>query len=463
MRRPTYRLHKATGQAVVTLGGKDHYLGKHGTKESKAYYDQVVEEFESTGKVTKLSRSITSDGPEYRLHKASGNAVVTLGGKDYYLGKFNSAKSKTEYHRLKMEYFASGCSGAFRVAASELSIAQLLVAFIRHCNEYYGTGPNSELLRFKPVLIVLRKLYGDTLAVDFGPLQYEAIRFSLTEPYEVRKKDGTRRIRRRSRSYINVQMKRLRAVFKWGTSKSLIPVSILESLKTVEPLKYGRTEAPERMPVVSVPTELVEATLPHLNHVVAAMVKLQLLCGARPGEIVRITPGMIDRTLEDSKGVWLLRFDKHKTAYRGKTRIIPLGKQAQAVLRPFMLRGTDDYCFSPMEATKRRLEERHSNRKTPNNEGNSPGTNVAKNPKKQPGTCYDTQSYGHSIRAVCTRNGIEPWAPNRLRHAYCTVTSKAVGVELASQMMGHSGIEITKIYIDDPKLDEAIEVARKLG
>ena len=30
-RIPAYRLHKAYSQAVVTLNGRDHYLGKHGT------------------------------------------------------------------------------------------------------------------------------------------------------------------------------------------------------------------------------------------------------------------------------------------------------------------------------------------------------------------------------------------------------------------------------------------------
>ena len=32
---PGYRKHKASGQAVVTLNGRDHYLGPHGTKASK--------------------------------------------------------------------------------------------------------------------------------------------------------------------------------------------------------------------------------------------------------------------------------------------------------------------------------------------------------------------------------------------------------------------------------------------
>lgn len=30
---PKYRKHKATGQAVVTIGGRDHDLGRHGTKQ----------------------------------------------------------------------------------------------------------------------------------------------------------------------------------------------------------------------------------------------------------------------------------------------------------------------------------------------------------------------------------------------------------------------------------------------
>ena len=31
---PAYCLHKASGQAVITLDGRDCYLGKHGTSES---------------------------------------------------------------------------------------------------------------------------------------------------------------------------------------------------------------------------------------------------------------------------------------------------------------------------------------------------------------------------------------------------------------------------------------------
>ena len=38
-RVPSYRLHKPSGQAVVTLDGRDFYLGAYGTPASKAEYD----------------------------------------------------------------------------------------------------------------------------------------------------------------------------------------------------------------------------------------------------------------------------------------------------------------------------------------------------------------------------------------------------------------------------------------
>ena len=39
---PSYRLHKTKGLALVTLDGRDIYLGKHGTPESRAEYDRLV-------------------------------------------------------------------------------------------------------------------------------------------------------------------------------------------------------------------------------------------------------------------------------------------------------------------------------------------------------------------------------------------------------------------------------------
>lgn len=46
--------------------------------------------------------------PSYLLHKASGQALVRIGGRDIYLGRHGSAESKTKYARLIAEHFSNG-------------------------------------------------------------------------------------------------------------------------------------------------------------------------------------------------------------------------------------------------------------------------------------------------------------------------------------------------------------------
>src|SRR4051794_29775592 len=65
-RTPSYRLHKATGQAVVTIQGHDHYLGRHGTPESLAAYDRTIAEWLARGRAPlapapSASASVPSD------------------------------------------------------------------------------------------------------------------------------------------------------------------------------------------------------------------------------------------------------------------------------------------------------------------------------------------------------------------------------------------------------------------
>src|SRR5262249_20655087 len=52
---PSYRLHKQSGQAIVTLtdglgNRRDVLLGKHGTPESRLEYSRVIAEWEASGR-----------------------------------------------------------------------------------------------------------------------------------------------------------------------------------------------------------------------------------------------------------------------------------------------------------------------------------------------------------------------------------------------------------------------------
>src|SRR3954453_2436990 len=47
---PSYRKHRASGQAIVTIDGQDIYLGPHGTKASKSEYDRIIGEWLANGR-----------------------------------------------------------------------------------------------------------------------------------------------------------------------------------------------------------------------------------------------------------------------------------------------------------------------------------------------------------------------------------------------------------------------------
>ena len=175
-------------------------------------------------------------------------------------------------------------------------------------------------------------------AKDFGILQYRACRdWWLRDP-------------KRSRQYVNKQMKRLLRILKWSVGEGLIPPSIHQACQCVAPLKAGRTEAKESEPVKPVPEADVTKTIAKCTTVVADMNRFQQLVGCRPSEFVTITPAMVNRSSE----VWTITLAKHKTAYRGKQRTIYVGPKAQKILTKYLLRAEDAACFSPVESEKER-------------------------------------------------------------------------------------------------------------
>ena len=49
---PRYSKHEGSGLAVVTIRGKDHYLGPYGTKASHLEYDRLIMEWLAAGRPT---------------------------------------------------------------------------------------------------------------------------------------------------------------------------------------------------------------------------------------------------------------------------------------------------------------------------------------------------------------------------------------------------------------------------
>lgn len=116
--------------------------------------------------------------PTYKRH-VTGRAFTTIRGKDFYLGPYDSPESKEAFGRLLAEYLSTDAKHTFKRKPSELLIVELIASYLDYAREYYGTGPNSEFLRIRTVTKTLGKLYGDTLAEEFGPTRFKAVRYTM--------------------------------------------------------------------------------------------------------------------------------------------------------------------------------------------------------------------------------------------------------------------------------------------
>ena len=64
--------------------------------------------------------------PKYRKHRASGQAVVIIAGRDHYLGPWRTKASKAEYDRLIGEWLAAGRPVRQNVDANQITVVELV-------------------------------------------------------------------------------------------------------------------------------------------------------------------------------------------------------------------------------------------------------------------------------------------------------------------------------------------------
>ncbi len=432
-----------------------------------------------------MPRRTKGSVPSLQHHKSSGRARVTIAGRDYWLGKWGSADAQLAYERLIAEYIANGRvippqratsdrDTEIRVQSSQpgiavrapakadapdgLTVVEVVTMYLDYCQTYYR-DPNGKLTStYGNALQAARALrvFDDTPAATFGPKKLGMIRDSLAA-------SG------RPRVGCNKVVKSVRRVFQWAESQELVPRGTHNSLKTVEPLRKGRTVAKELPPIKPVDEATVDATLPHLPEVVADMVRIQRLTGARPGEVCCLRPVDIDRSGPD----WKWQPPQHKNSWRDAERVIMIGPRAREILERYLARDEKAHCFSPIDSEKMRSRRRRLERQSP-----MTPSQRARKPKRKgrrrPRDHYDTASYRHALtRAVAAANAerlakdptatpIEDWSPNQLRHAAATEIRKKFGLEAAQVVLGHTSADITQVYAErDQAL--AADVIRQIG
>lgn len=232
----------------------------------------------------------------------------------------------------------------------------------------------------------------------------------------------------------------------------------------------------------------------------------------RPGEACGLRFAEVDRAGD----VWLYRPAEHKTAYRGKGRVIPIGPKARALLLAFLLRDgappdgfaevdpndprqgkarkemaaaysaagrerdaallrdaarpvlviggcvvdPDAPLFSPAQARAewaRAARQRRRSKVPPSQQSRRKAR-----PERGPGTEYTVAAYGYALRKAAIKAGVPHWHPNQLRHTFATEVRRAHGLEAAQVLLGHARADVTQVYAERD-LDLATKVAQQLG
>lgn len=347
--------------------------------------------------------------PAYSKHSPSGQAVVYIDRKRIYLGPHNSPGSRERYAEIIAGRTAGTPADPLTAPKPPVRLSAVCLKFVAEKLPKYVTStgePSAEQACFQGVIRIVRELFGETSmpVTDFGPVRFRAVRSAMIA-------------KGWSRRFINKQCGRLRHIIRFGVGWEMVPPSVLEALRAVESLQPGDSDAPELPRRQAVPMESIDAMKRRLGERNRDLVDLMLLTAARPGELFALTTGCIDRTGE----VWKAELVRHKTAHRGKRRVLIFNVKAQAILGKYLLADPDRPLFP-------------SQRKT----------------------------FSQAIKGACERAGVSRFTAHWLRHTAVTRAADEVGIEGAQRLAGHDTRAMTEHYLRAAE-KQAIEAAKRLG
>ena len=376
--------------------------------------------------------------PTYRLHKSSGQAICTVRveGKRMmlYLGAHNSVESRDQYALVCRAIDASTPlpNGAVvdrvkgrKAPLSRLSIAEICEQFLAHARVYYRHPDGSQTGEADNYRLAFRHLVDAKGRDSINSLTRAALR-------EVRES----MITSLSRKVINQRVGKIINMVRWAVDEvELCSDSILQSVSTLQPLKAGRSAARERKPIGPVDRSVVFNTLPHLSWPLQRMIAFLWHTGARPGEAARIRGTDI---VDQSSDVWEYRPHRHKTTWRGKSRVVLVPRRGQSCIGNLLrLREPTEYLFRPIDMLygAKRL---------------------------RAGAFYSTRAIAHAVRKAAKRANLPHWHPNQLRHSFATRFRLHCGIESVSTLLGHSSISTTQLYAERD-LESAKRILQKFA
>jgi integrase len=402
---------------------------------------------------------LRSQVPSLRLHRPSGQAVATIGGRDRYFGQWGPNKGRpapeasAAYDQAISRWLAEGRPASWSTDSAGISIAELMLEYVRYADARYRRPDGTctgHINNVKLALRPLRRLYARMQANEFNCLMLRACAVeAIADSVRPNSKTGKpRRKRPLARRVANQRARLIRRMFKWAAGRQLIDPFVPAVLQNYEAIYAGEQleldgrhfTAQDPPPSRLVSNEDFRKTLKFLPLHVRALVEILRLTGARVSEICSMRNGDIDRAGE----TWIYRPRWHKNLRRGLPREIQIGPRCQEVLMPWIRpNASEGFVFSPkrtlelLRASAR--EERLANR--PKAKGNR--KRPKQDPSRVPGDRYNRNALLHAIRRAAKKAGVQPWSPGQLRHLRATELEEQFGAATAAACLGHATIDTT--------------------
>lgn len=367
--------------------------------------------------------------PVYGCHK--GSARTTVNGKRIYLGAFNSPESKAAFEKIMADWEAAHAERRPTVNV-ELTVSRLAVLFLKYAEvEYVRDGkPTGEIHNFRMALRNLNNGFHGVRVIDFGPKKLKQLQNQLVATGY-------------SQNTINGQIRRIKQVIEWGVSEELVSCVVSQSLSSVKGLRTGKTAARAPKPKGPVSKAHVNAIKPFVTRPMWGLIQFMLLTGCRPSEALSLRWSCIDTT----KAVWTYIPKQHKTAWRGKPRVIVIGPQGQQLLNSYREMSRSDFVFDPQVGYDEFVRMTHGEH--------------AKTRKV--GEHYTRHSLNSAVSTACERAGIPHWSPGQLRKTRATQARRDGDLETAQQILGHSSKTTTEKHYASVDLSRAEANALQFG